>query len=79
MEVLGLLLVYQVGWGGYAKFFGWISVIGTGGLVVSGWFGGLTVLRGGYNAGDAPVQFFRGRERGLRRRCGWGRGRCGWG
>ena len=42
MEVLGLLLVYQVGWGGYAKFLEWISAMFIGGLEVLGEVGGLT-------------------------------------
>ena len=37
-----LLQVYQVGWGGHAKYFGWISAVFVGGLRFMGVFGGLT-------------------------------------
>jgi hypothetical protein len=39
---LGLLLVYQVGWGGSARFWKYISPVFVGGLVRSGGLGGLT-------------------------------------
>jgi len=57
MEILGLLLVYQAGWGGYAKFFEWISPLVVGVLMVLAGVGGLTGLgskvRGGVEEGES--------------------------
>jgi hypothetical protein len=40
--VLGLLLLYRVGWGNYAKFWRDKSPVFMGCLAVLGWSGGLT-------------------------------------
>jgi hypothetical protein len=44
--VLGLLLLYGVGWGYYARFWRDKSPVFMGCLAVFGWSGGLTGLRG---------------------------------